>query len=668
MATTTKRKSASLRKEISDTSPSGVEKAEDNVARIAIDEDGQIVYASALFCEISDNTQKDLQQCDYSAVLRFANEEILFQPLEAINAGCHYVYLGQSATPLEFHFDWLTTADKRRFFVGSYMAEPASKASLKAVQDRILQNDTRSKKQATASEKQKNTSSNLSPDEDFNAFAAISSDIMMVFDEQGKILRANPAFAAQLGYDQSTGMSFFDLFGSDDVPHAHNALRSLTLDKTDDISPVIDFESCVMTKDGGKRHVIWSQQKRGDVFYCIGRDITDSKSHEKEMQRREQQLSEAESIGRMGHWHWSVGQDEVQWSDQIYRIFGVEKRSFTPTLQSMNAMINRRDIGRVNQAFQRAIIEQNNYDMEFRIKRPDGQICFIRCEGRCALDDEGDVIALYGIMQDMTERIAYEKQLMEAKDAAERAYAAKSQFLANMSHELRTPLNAIIGFSEMMKSQLLGPIGNEKYLDYIGGIHESGEHLLDLISDILDMSKIEAGKYDLDFEGVNMAKIISLALQMVESRAHESGIKLCAPDNLDENLKIIADRRGVLQILLNLLSNAVKFSKEGCEVRVECLPREDYLALKVIDNGIGIPPNKLQTITRPFEQASSQYTRDHEGSGLGLAITKELIEMHGGIMNIESVLGEGTSVTVRMPYNAHEATNKGARRSTNKAA
>src|SRR5690606_22260338 len=158
----------------------------------------------------------------------------------------------------------------------------------------------------------------------------------------------------------------------------------------------------------------------------------------------------------------------------------------------------------------------------------------------------------------------------------------------------------------------------------ISGIRESGEHLLDLISDILDMSKIEAGKYELDLEELNVAKILQLSTHMMEGRAHEAGVKVTLTKDIDEELKIVADRRAVLQSMLNLLSNAVNFPPEGGEVNSDCISRQDYLSIKVADNGIGIPANKLASVTKPFEQVSSSYARDHEGSGLGLAITKEL--------------------------------------------
>jgi two-component system cell cycle sensor histidine kinase PleC len=302
--------------------------------------------------------------------------------------------------------------------------------------------------------------------------------------------------------------------------------------------------------------------------------------------------------------------------------------------------------------FQRAGLGQQNYEMEFRITRPGGDIRHIRCEGRCAKDNNGEVTALYGIMQDMTERLLHERELKQSKEAVERAYAAKTQFLANMSHELRTPLNAIIGFSEMMHRQLLGPIGTEKYLEYIQGIRESGEHLLDLISDILDMSKIEAGKYELGFEEINVAKTIRLAAHMMESRASDAAVRIDMEKLGDENTLIIADRRAVLQVILNILSNAVKFTPRGGHISIECTEKKESIVLKITDTGIGIPANKLASITNPFEQVSSHYTRDHEGTGLGLAITKELVEMHGGALLIDSKVGTGTSVTVRLPRDA----------------
>lgn len=490
-----------------------------------------------------------------------------------------------------------------------------------------------------------------SRDVELELFCDVAHDLMVVTDEAGKILKANKTFKDVTGYsdEELSSMHFMDLFGADDKPYIRNTIQAFDLSELDMERPVFDFEARVQDKCGELHIMEWRQQLCNGLLYCAGKNISEIKLQKEALSKREKQLCEAESIGRMGHWHWAIGEEDMEWSDEIYRIFGVEKGHFKPTLHAMNGMVKRADIARVNQAFQRALIEENDYDMEFQIRRPSDEVRYIRCEGRCGRDEQGEVVALYGIMQDMTERMMYEKELRAAKEGAERAYAAKTQFLANMSHELRTPLNAIIGFSEMIEQQLLGPIGTEKYLEYIGGIRESGTHLLDLISDILDMSKIEAGKYELDLEELSILKVIQLSLHMMEGRSVEAQVKISLLNEVSEGLKLVADRRAVLQILLNILSNAVKFTPEQGRVDVECLERDDYILLKITDTGIGIPAHKLASVTKPFEQVSSSYARDHEGSGLGLAITKELIGMHGGVMSIESELDVGTCVSVRLP-------------------
>ena len=481
---------------------------------------------------------------------------------------------------------------------------------------------------------------------DFKQFLDISKAMWMLGTDQGEIIKHNSVLENITGLKSNEIQSkhFIDLFSEQDREELLSAMQKSAA------KDPFEYEARILTQNGETRWVKCTQRLYKDMLYCVAHDIQDEKTREKDFSRHKNQLLEAESIGRMGHWSWVLGGDDIEWAEQIYRIFGVDQKSYEPTLDSMNAMVDRNDIMRVNQVFERAIIEENDYDMEFSILRPDGETRFIHCEGRCAFDEDGDVYALYGIMQDMTERMLYERELKSAKDAAERAYAAKTQFLANMSHELRTPLNAIIGFSDMMEQQLLGPLGNEKYLDYISGIRESGTHLLDLISDILDMSKIEAGKYELALEELNIHKIIQLSVHMMEGRANETGAKITTTSTEEDELKIVADRRGLLQIMLNLLSNAVKFSKEDGEISIECSEQDNGIALKIVDNGIGIPANKLATITNPFEQVSSSYARDHEGSGLGLAITKELAELHNGSLSIESTVDVGTTVTVALPF------------------
>jgi two-component system, cell cycle sensor histidine kinase PleC len=242
----------------------------------------------------------------------------------------------------------------------------------------------------------------------------------------------------------------------------------------------------------------------------------------------------------------------------------------------------------------------------------------------------------------------------EEKNRAEDANAAKSKFLANMSHELRTPLNAIIGFSEIMESGMFGPLGAEKYIEYSRDIRESGEYLLDVINDILDMSKIEAGGIRLSPEAVELDSLLADCIRVVSTRASEKRLAIKA--EVEPGIRLNADRRALKQITLNLLSNAVKFTPDGGAVTVQGRLRSGAVIIGITDNGIGIPRQALQKLGRPFEQVESQLTKRHQGSGLGLAIAKSLIELHGGAMRIRSRLGRGTLVMVRLPAATAAAT------------
>ena len=235
----------------------------------------------------------------------------------------------------------------------------------------------------------------------------------------------------------------------------------------------------------------------------------------------------------------------------------------------------------------------------------------------------------------------------EEKTRAEEASQAKSKFLANMSHELRTPLNAIIGFSEIMESGMFGPLGSDKYREYCGDIHQSGQYLLEVINDILDMSKIEAGRIRLDAEQIKLEPFLNDAMRVVSGRANDKRLKLTA--RLGRGIRLTADHRLLKQIVLNLLSNAVKFTPEGGRVTIRARAASGWVSISIADTGIGIPEEALARLGRPFEQVESQLTKSHQGSGLGLAIAKSLTELHHGAMRIRSTPGIGTMVLLRLP-------------------
>ncbi|HAH09067.1 MAG TPA: hypothetical protein DCL48_03090 [Alphaproteobacteria bacterium] len=251
------------------------------------------------------------------------------------------------------------------------------------------------------------------------------------------------------------------------------------------------------------------------------------------------------------------------------------------------------------------------------------------------------------VSRDITQRKAVEDELTRQREHAEAASQTKTRFLANMSHELRTPLNAIIGFSDILNKELFGPLGSERYIDYANLINESGTLLLDLINDLLDMSKIEAGKFELHYEDIAVQELAAMCVRIVSRRAEEKGLVL-ELDVQPADFRFRADQRAVKQILLNLLTNAVKFtSKGGVKARIALEGANVQIVIE--DSGIGIPAKMLPRLGQPFEQAQNEASRSQGGSGLGLALVKSLAQLHGGSLEIASLEGQGTTVTVTLP-------------------
>jgi two-component system, cell cycle sensor histidine kinase PleC len=292
--------------------------------------------------------------------------------------------------------------------------------------------------------------------------------------------------------------------------------------------------------------------------------------------------------------------------------------------------------------------------MSWRLARhraPAGPLQIVYRDGRLLqvweeCTHEGGIVGLYA---DISETRRIEDELRRAKETAEAANRTKSEFLANMSHELRTPLNAIIGFSEAMIGEIKGPLGHPKYRDYASDILAGGKHLLELISDILDMSRIEVGRYELHEEWLEVAEAIDAAVRLLRARAEESGIRLSI-DIAPGLPPLYAEQRAVRQILLNLIGNAVKFTKREGTITVEAaLLPDGGLRLRVNDTGIGIAEDHMPLVLKPFGQVETALSRKHGGVGLGLPLSKRLAELHGGTLEITSTPGVGTAVDVRFP-------------------
>ncbi|MBP5857848.1 PAS domain-containing sensor histidine kinase [Marivibrio halodurans] len=291
------------------------------------------------------------------------------------------------------------------------------------------------------------------------------------------------------------------------------------------------------------------------------------------------------------------------------------------------------------------------YDFRYPFKRPDNHDPLVISASGVPIFDENGVFRGYrGVGSNVTEEARVQQSLYEAKLQAEFANRAKSDFIANVSHELRTPLNAILGFTDIMRDELFGPIGVPRYTRYLEDIHTSASHLLSIINMILDLSKIEAGKLELDDVEITLDDCIRGAIELINPLARERQVRIEFTPNPDIPT-LIADERALRQMLLNLLSNAVKFSesRSSIEVAVDIGADGEGAVVRVSDVGMGIPEDKLDLVTQPFGHTESSLSRSYEGSGLGLAITRRLIELHDGALEIESTVGQGTTVRLIFP-------------------
>jgi two-component system, cell cycle sensor histidine kinase DivJ len=306
-------------------------------------------------------------------------------------------------------------------------------------------------------------------------------------------------------------------------------------------------------------------------------------------------------------------------------------------------------------ALSRSLANNEPIAVEFRIRRagPIETARYVWVEMRCRplQVSEGEAPARSGIVaitRDISDRKSQEAELIRTRNEAESASRAKTQFLANMSHELRTPLNAVIGFSEILHRELFGTLGEARYRDYARLIHESGEHLLNVVNDILDMSKIEAGKFKIFKEPFDVAPLVQSCCDIMRHTAEQRSLSLIM-DVAPRIPELPADKRACKQILLNVISNAIKFTDPGGWVRVSARLAGGNVEFIVADNGMGIAEQDLPKLGTPFVQANNSYDRSYDGAGLGLSVVKGLTRLHGGRLELASVLGEGTIATITLP-------------------
>ena len=437
-------------------------------------------------------------------------------------------------------------------------------------------------------------------------------------------------------------------------PDDHNELLSKFIDAFETKETVL-CTTRFLAGDGTYRHIKIHAYAEPDAHNEIGALVGLAEDVTQEMLAREAlQCSEAkyrliaEQASDIIH-HLAPDGSLLYVSPSIEGVLGYAPDDFM-MLGSMGTYVHPDDLRRSQGRYREFAREGEMLRLEYRFRHKAGHYVWLETTMRAVREPDGKLTEVIGMTRDMSERKKHEIELMDARERAEAANRTKSRFLANMSHELRTPLNAIIGFSDMLKLEMFGKLGNARYLEYAQLINESGGLLLDLISDILDMSKIEAGKYDLHCEQVNVEEIIEQALRLVHGRAETNGLTIQVRVSPDVTATpLFADSRALKQILLNLLSNAVKFTPAGGQIIVGAVPVDGGIRLRVEDTGRGIAKDHIPRLAHAFEQVSSDAELSKQGTGLGLALVRSLAELHGGSIKIESELGKGTCVSVNLP-------------------
>ena len=386
------------------------------------------------------------------------------------------------------------------------------------------------------------------------------------------------------------------------------------------------------------------KDESGEVILLIpeGRDISQLKAIEQNLRKNEAMLLESQQIAKLGNWQWDVADDEIIWSPELFNIFGVDPSLGTPSYQEHLLNFVEEDRKKVDLAVQQAVNNGASYHLELQIIHSDQSYRYIAAIGHAEYDNNGQVCRLYGTVQDISDRKKIEAQLESAK-LSEATIQAKTEFLAIMSHELRTPMNAVIGMTEILRRT---PLSSEQQ-QYLAIIRQGGAILLSVINNVLDFSQIESGDFKISRDPFEVQQCVEDVLDLMTSRIAEKSLELSALISPDVPRQVIGDYVRLRQILINLVSNAIKFTQIGEVVITVSWKNEaegqGRLLFAIRDTGVGIATEELDKLFKAFSQANSSIAQQYGGTGLGLLICKQLCELMGGEISVNSTIGEGST-------------------------
>jgi PAS domain S-box-containing protein len=491
-----------------------------------------------------------------------------------------------------------------------------------------------------------------------------------VIDEADCLVRGNRAMSEIMGVspEQLAGLSAVSFIHPEDQPATREQIAESRIHGSGEI------EARIVFANGTVRHCLFTGQRMdlGNARFVVGTgfDITDRIEAEAALRESEQRLRQAQEMARLGYWKWNTKTGDVEWSDEVYRIFGLNPKEFTPNIDSILSRSPWPEYhNRGEELLRHVMASRDGGSYEQKFLRPDNSIGYYHSTYQGRYDEAGNLIAIVGTVLDITERKLAEEELkthkehledlvklrtdelVSAKDAAEAANRAKSDFLATISHEIRTPMTAILGYADLLMDPTLEASTRNNYATTI---HRSGEHLLALINDILDLSKIEAGKVKMLFERCSLVALLADVKELLLPRTQKNCLAFSVEYAGPIPEAIYSDGDRLRQAIINLAGNAIKFTeKGGVRIVATFLPataqKDASIRIDISDTGIGIPPETMANLFRPFTQGDPLVTRKYGGTGLGLVISHHIAKLLGGDLTATSEQGKGSTFSLTIP-------------------
>jgi len=472
-----------------------------------------------------------------------------------------------------------------------------------------------------------------------------------IYELDGTLITANKAAlnAAGVSADDVLGKKFWDTYWWSYDPDVQVTLKSSMARAAR--GEKVRYEAPVQIREG---HIITIDVTFGPLMNSAGVqthivgfavDVTERIAALNKLKKSERNLADAQRLANIGSWQLEMPNNHLTWSDHVYRIFEIDPDKFDSSYETFLDVIHPDDRDEVDRAYRTSVAERMPYRIEHRLLMKDGRVKHVVENGKTFYRDDGTPFRTLGTVQDITARRAMEDELRASKERAEEASKAKSEFLSCMSHELRTPLNAILGFAQLLKLKD-AEVLSEESAAYVDDIAQAGAHLLGLVTDILELSRIEAGSVKVQLEPIDLGEAIAGATTLVQPDCADREIALHLGDSIGISEQIAADPMRLRQVLINLLSNGIKYNAIGGTVHIDVKDvGGDLLRVSISDEGPGIPADRQDELFEPFNRLNFEKS-GIDGVGIGLAISKGLVEMMGGRIGVESSEGKGSTFWV----------------------